>query len=252
MAAARYNQGRYFQKRIQVKKMSTELAEMVRTNPEIAAMREKITRIGALMFERRLTDAGGGNISVRVGEYILITPRFSGSKRQWRLRPDEVLVADKDMNILDGQGEISRESKAHFRLHHEFGEYGLSVIHAHARNILVFAAMNMAMPMVLEGTIKFGTIPVVGYGPAHSADLAENIAGAIRGNEARIRKHAAAAIAPWHGVFVMGRDLEAAFDAVERLDNNAYCILMGQLLKQSDLLADQRGAMEAALAKYQE
>jgi L-fuculose-phosphate aldolase len=232
--------------------MNTQQAEIIKTDPAITEMRAKITRIGALLFERRLTDAGGGNISVRVGDYILITPRYSGSKRQWQLRPDEVLVADRDMNILDGVGEISRESKAHFRLHREFGEYGVSVIHAHARNILVFAAMALPMPMVLEGTVKFGSVPVVGYAPAHSADLAENIAGAIRGNEARIRKQAAAAIAPWHGLFVMGKDLDAAFDAVERLDNNAYCILMGQLLKQSDMLADQRGAMEAALAKYQE
>ncbi len=139
--------------------MSTEQIEFVKSDAQITAMREKITRFGALMFERRLTDAGGGNISVRVGDYILITPRYSGSKRQWQLRPDEVLVADRDANILDGAGEISREAKAHFRLHREFGEHGLCVIHAHAQNILVFAAATMPMPMVLEGTIKFGTIP---------------------------------------------------------------------------------------------
>ncbi len=227
-------------------------AEMVKSDSKISEMRAKITRIGAMMFERRLTDAGGGNISVRIGDHILITPRFSGSKRQWQLRPEEVLVADMDMNILDGIGEISRESKVHFRLHREFGEYGTSVIHCHAQNILVFAAMAMPMPMVLEGTQKFGTLPVVGYAPAHSADLAENVAGAIRGNEARIRKQAAAALAPWHGLFVMGKDIDAAFDAVERLDNNAYCILMGQMLKQNDMMADQRKALESAMAKYQE
>jgi L-fuculose-phosphate aldolase len=230
--------------------MNNEVA--VKLDPQIAEMRAKIVRIGALLFQRRLTDAGGGNISVRVGNHVLITPRYSGSKRQWELRTDEVLVADMDMHVLDGVGEISRESKVHFRLHKEFGEHGLSVIHAHPQNILVFAALAMPMPVVLEGTQKFGTIPVVDYAPAHSPDLAEHVAGAIRGNEARIRKQAAAAIAPWHGLFVMGKDLEAAFDAVERLDNNAYCIMMGQLLQQNAMLAEQRKALQAAMAKYSE
>jgi L-fuculose-phosphate aldolase len=229
-----------------------ELQNFIRANAEINAMRTKIARFGALLFDRRLTDAAGGNISARVGEYVCITPRFSGSLRQWQLKPEEVLVADKDMNILDGTGEISRESKVHFRLHREFGEHGTGVIHAHAKNILVFAAMNRPMPPVLEATQKFGTIPVVPYAPAHGNGLAESVAGGIKGNEARIRKHAAAVIAPWHGLFVIGKDIDAALDAVERMDNNAYCILMSQLLRNADMLDAERSALEQAQANYKE
>lgn len=224
--------------------------EMVRNDPAINAMRVKIARFGGLLFERKLTDVAGGNISARVGQHVCITPRFSGSKRQWQLQPEDVLVADMDMNILDGSGEISRESKVHFKLHREFGEYGTGVVHAHARNILVFAALCRPMPPVLEATQKFGTIPVVEYAPAHTADLSEHVAGGIRGNESRIRKQAAAVIAAWHGLFCIGKDLDAAFDAVERLDNNAYCILMGQLLQSDNPFAEQRAALEAAMAKY--
>ena len=224
--------------------------ETIRNDSTIAAIRAKIARFGAMLFERRLFDVSGGNISARVGEYICITPRYSGSLRQWQLQPEDVLVADTARNILDGSGDLSRETNAHFRLHQEFREHGTAVIHAHARNILVFAAMNMPMPTVLESYQKFGTIPVVGYAPAHTPDLAEHVVGGIRGNEARIRKQAAAVIAPWHGLFVMGKDLDAAFDAVERLDNNAYIILMSQFLRNNDLLAEQRQAFEEAAAKF--
>ena len=41
-------------------------------------------------------------------------------------------------------------------------------------------------------------------------------------------------IAPWHGLFLMGKELNAAFDAVERFNTNAYCILMGMHLGFSD------------------
>jgi L-fuculose-phosphate aldolase len=218
----------------------------------IEAMRAKIATIGAYMFDRRLTDAAGGNISARVGNYVCITPRFSGSKRQWQLRPEDVLVADMDMNILEGSGEISRETKVHFRLHREFGEHGTGVIHAHAQNVLVFAAMAQPIPPVLEATQKFGTIPVVGYAPAHSGDLAEHVAGGIRGNESRIRKQAAAVLAPWHGLFCIGKDLDAAFDAVERIDNNCYCILMGQQLRNATMLEAERANLDAAMRQYNE
>jgi L-fuculose-phosphate aldolase len=231
--------------------MTTDSLQAIRTDETIYAARVHITRIGAFLFDRHLTDAGGGNISVRVGDYVCITPRYSGSKHQWQLQPEQVLVADMSMNLLDGEGEISREAKVHFRLHRDYGEHGVSVIHAHPRNLMVFAALSRPMPPVLEATQKFGTLPVVEYAPAHSADLAEHIAGAIQGQEARIRKHAAGAIAPWHGLFVMGRDLNAAFDAVERLDTNAYCILMAQLLGGGDL-SGQRAALEAGIARYTE
>ncbi|MEZ4671184.1 MAG: class II aldolase/adducin family protein [Anaerolineae bacterium] len=226
------------------------LQATIQNDSALTAMRVKITRFAALLFERRLFDISGGNISARVGEYVCITPRYSGSQRQWQLKPEDVLVADMQRNILDGDGELSRETNAHFRLHQEFGEHGTGVIHAHARNILVFAAMNQPMPVVLESYQKFGTVPVVEYAPAHTTDLAEHVVGGIRGNEDRIRKQAAAVIAPWHGLFVMGKDLDAALDAVERLDNNAYIILMSQLLRNNDMLGEQRQAFAEAAAKY--
>jgi len=231
--------------------MSLNIPKEIKASEQaIEAMRARICYLAALMFDRRLTDAAGGNLSARIDDVICLTSRYSGSKRQWQLRPEHVLVCDLNGSILDGDGEISRESKAHFRLHREFGEHGTGVIHAHARNLLIFAAMRRSLPPVLEATLKFGEIPVIGFAPAHTDQLAQNIANAIRGNESRIRKQAAAVIAPWHGLFVMGKDIDAAFDAVERIDNNAYIIMMSGLLGGSDMLAGERKALEEAVANF--
>lgn len=219
-------------------------------NDVIFETRARVARFGKMLFDRHLTDAAGGNVSVRVGDVLCLTARYSGQKHQWDLQPEDVLVVDLQGSILDGSGDLSRESRAHLALHNEFGEHGKAVIHAHPRNVMVFAALAKPMPAVIEATLKFGEIPVVEFAPSHTADLAGFIAGAIRGQEARIRKHAAAAIAPWHGLFVMGKDLDAAFDAVERLDTNAYCILMGQMLGGSAMLHSERTALEAAAARY--
>jgi L-fuculose-phosphate aldolase len=218
---------------------------------QIAVARAHIAEIGALLFDRQLTDAAGGNISVRVGDKVCISPRYSGSKRQWQLEPGDVLVADMNRSILEGTGQISRESNVHFKLHTEFAEAGTAVIHAHPRNLLVFAALAKSMPPVLEATRKFGEVKVVEYAPAHSPILAENIAGALRGQESRIRKHAAGVIAPWHGLFLMGKDLDAAFDAVERFDVNAYIILTARAAGLGDNLSEAIAAMEATITPFE-
>src|SRR5262245_55804001 len=210
----------------------------------IARTRAHIAKIGRLLFKRFLTDAGGGNISVRVGDKICISPRYSGSQRQWQLEPEDVLVADFDRNILDGKGQISREANVHFNLHKEFAEFGTAVIHAHARNLLVFCAAARPMPPVLEGTRKFGVTPVIEYAPAHSPRLGQNVVDSMRGREAKIKLHAAATLAPWHGLFLMGKDLDAAFDAVERLEGNAYSIIMGNMLVGPQGVEENRMKME--------
>lgn len=217
----------------------------------IDQMRRKIAEIGKLLFDRQLTDAAGGNISARVGDRICITPRYSGSKFQWRLRPEQVLVSDLEGNPIEGEGEISREAKVHYRLYRDF-PMGMAIVHCHARNALVFAAACQPIEPVLEDTVKFGTIQVANYAPAHSNSLADFIAQVIQGQEDRIRTQAAAALAAYHGLFVLGKDLDAAFDAAERIDVNAYCILMSRMLpgvERVDLQA-LRSRLEEGLQKY--
>jgi ribose 5-phosphate isomerase B len=198
----------------------------------ISQTRIKIADTGKRVFERHLTDAAGGNISVRVGDRVCITPRYSGSKRHWQLKPNQVLVSDLEGNQLDGDGEISREGKVHFRLYQAFPD-ATAVLHSHARNVMVFVASGQPIEPIFEATLKFGTIPVAPrFAPAHSEKLADVIVEAVTGKDEAIRKYATAVIAPWHGLFVVGKDLEAAFDLTERIDTNAYCILMSRLLPE--------------------
>lgn len=218
---------------------------------QIDAMRVKLAEVGKYMFDRALTDAGGGNISARVGDVVVMSPSYSGQAHRWQLEPEAMLVVGLDGTLLEGTGKITREASVHLGLHRKFGQYGTAVIHGHPRHVMVFAAMAMPIPPVLEATLKFGTIGCIEYAPAHSPDLAERIIGMIDGQEERIAKHAAAALAPWHGLFLMGKNIDAAFDAVERIDTNCFCILQAQAaLGGHDLLAEQRAQLAAAAAKY--
>ena len=216
----------------------------------LQAGREQVAHIGRILFDRHLTDAGGGNISLRVGDVFCMSPTLAGQNKQWQLQPEDVLVVDGQGEILCGDGGLTRESVVHFGLHANYSDHGTAVIHAHPRNLMVFACANMPMPPIMEATRKFGTTPVIDYAPAHSPKLGERIVATMRGREAMIAKHAAGTIAPWHGLFLIGKNLPAALDAVERLDTNAYVIMMSRQLDASPLLQAESADMEAAIKNF--
>jgi ribulose-5-phosphate 4-epimerase/fuculose-1-phosphate aldolase len=39
---------------------------------------EKLCEAGNIMFEKRLTDMAGGNISIRDGDTVTMSPRYAG------------------------------------------------------------------------------------------------------------------------------------------------------------------------------
>ena len=221
-------------------------------SPELEAGRELVARIGRILFDRHLTDAGGGNISLRVGELFCMSPTLAGQMHQWQLGADDVLVVDCRGEVVYGAGGLTRESAVHLGLHQHYRHVGSAVIHAHPRHLMVFACANRAMPPVMEATRKFGTTPVIDYAPAHSPKLGERIVATMRGRESMIAKHAAGTIAPWHGLFLMGKNLEAALDAVERLDTNAFVMLMAGKIGASPLLEVESAAMESAIADFRD
>ena len=226
------------------------LGEKTVLTDEVEAGRALVAHIGRMLFDRHLTDACGGNISLRVGDVYCMSPTLAGHMRQWQLDADDILVVSERGEILEGDGGLTRETAVHFGLHTNFSDYGTAVIHCHPRNLMVFACANNAMPPIMEATRKFGVTPVIEYAPAHSPKLGERIVATMCGREARIAKHAAGAIAPWHGLFLMGKHLEAALDAVERLDTNAYVIMMSRHLGASPMLREESAQMEAAIASF--
>ncbi len=164
--------------------------------------------------------------------------------------PEEVLVLDLNGNKLEGNGEISRETPTHMKLLHRFYPGGRAVIHAHPRNTLVFCAAEQPIQPVMEGVLKYGEIKLVEYanGGIRSEDLAENVLKGLIGQENLISGAAALVLSPWHGVFAVGKSLYATLDAIDRIENNAYCILMSKLLLEGrDQLEDHRQALIEAV-----
>lgn len=188
-------------------------------------MKELIVAYAQELYDRHLTDAAGGNIGVRLGDNILMTPRYGGNLFHWKLKPEQILTLDLEGDKLEGEGEISRETKVHVKLLTEFYPEGTAVVHAHARNVLVFCAAVKPIPPTLHATEKFGEIIQIPDEKAHSQELADAVANGMRPQIDRLSKGAVAVMAPKHGLFVLAKNLYIGFDSVERIDTNAYCLL---------------------------
>ena len=192
--------------------------------------RQQVVEIGRLMYQRFLTNAAGGNVSHRSGGLIYMSPRYAGSKNQWNLRPEQIVILDGQHNIVGGEGSLSRESAMHLAVYDAFPQVN-SVIHAHPQYGNVFAATGRPIVPTNGYTEKFGEVPVVRPVPAHSPELAAEVVKALAQRQDELASHGLALILAWHGVVVVGRDLNDAFDTLERIEWSAHTILMAATLQ---------------------
>jgi len=181
------------------------------------------------MFERRLTDMAGGNISVLADGQVYITPRYSAAHKHWQLEPDDILSMALDSTDLVEDSRFSREGKMHLAIYENY-PVARVVLHAHSFNIQPFVAACKPIPPVLESTQKFGVIELVEAAPSHTDRLAKSVVAGLAGKEDKILKNAAAILIPYHGIVIVGKDLLGALDSLERIDWNAWCIISGRLL----------------------
>jgi len=168
------------------------------------------------IYARQLSDSAGGNLSTRRGDRIYLTPRYMGSRYRWEISPELVSVLDLEGRVLGGPEVLSRESRMHLALYQAMDRVS-AVIHAHPRYIMAFACAGLALAPTTEYTRKFGTIGLIPETPAHSPQLAQRVVGALLSREAELARHALAVMLPYHGIVVAGRDLDDAYDTLERL-----------------------------------
>ncbi len=70
--------------------------------------REEMCRVARLMWERRLTNAAGGNMAVQVAQdRMLVTPSLMSERKHCQLEPKDLLLVDWQEHIYEGDGKLS-------------------------------------------------------------------------------------------------------------------------------------------------
>ena len=184
--------------------------------------REELCEVVKLMFDRKLTNAAGGNVSVKMNdEHIIMTPSLMAEEYFCRLNPEQILVTNLDRDIIEGEGNMTRESNMHLGIYRNLPDAGC-VLHAHPKETMVYISLADELPSLTEATDKFGEVKVLPYAKACSEELANIAVEYFKTREEELKNHGLIALLRKHGVVIVDTNLKKAFNDLERIETNAY------------------------------
>lgn len=162
------------------------------------------------MYERGLIGEIGGNLSLKDGRKIYISP---SSVPVSRFTERDVAEISLDGKILRGKPSI--EYRMHLEIYRRTNFNG--IVHTHSIYATTMACLeNVLYPRDVEGEVYLGDeIPVIPYRPSGSEDLAEAVAKEIASSESK------AVLLEDHGAVTVGETLEEAFILAEILERVA-------------------------------
>jgi len=182
-------------------------------------VREQVVALGASLFARRLTFGRTGNLSVRDGDRILVTPTGASLGA---LDPGRLSVIDERGRHLDGP-KPSKEAFLHAAVYRARPGDG-AVIHLHSTHSVAVSCLDglreddVLPPLTAYYVMRVGTLPLIRYhapGDETLEPLAEEVA-----------RRSSAFLLANHGPVVAGADLAAAAYSVEELEETARLFLL--------------------------
>lgn len=179
----------------------------VDTEAACAEARAALVRYGQRLVADRLVVGSAGNISVRIGDRIVMTP--SGLNYD-QVTAEHVNVLDADGTILAGTGKRSSEWPMHRKIYDLTA--ASAVVHTHSPFCVAIGAVCDEIPAVHYSVLRFGgpTVRVAPYTTFGSDGLAGNVAAALEDRFAALLQN--------HGAVAYGSSLEEAYDLAQLVE----------------------------------
>ncbi len=185
-----------------------------------AKLREQICQLAKSIFDRRLTGGSTGNISARTDDGgLLVSPTGTSFGR---LDPARLSRFDAEGKLVDGDAP-TKEMPLHTAFYETRSKAG-AVVHLHSCHSVALSMLpdvdpdNFLPPLTPYGIMKLGRVRLLPFFLPGDAAMGE----AVRGLAG---KRSAVMLAN-HGPVVAGKDVEAACNAVEELEDTARLALM--------------------------
>ncbi|MFK7743647.1 MAG: aldolase [Roseobacter sp.] len=187
-----------------------------------AALREQMCLLAKSMFDRGLTGGSTGNISARTADGgLLVSPTGTSFGR---LDPGRLSRFDASGGLIDGDPP-TKEMPLHAAFYETRSTAG-AVVHLHSCHSVALSMLpgvdedNFLPPMTPYAIMKLGKVKMLPFfrpgDPAMGAAV-RSLAG----------KRSAVMLAN-HGPVVAGKDIEAACNAIEEMEDTARLALMLQ------------------------
>lgn len=184
--------------------------------------RNEIVKIAKLMFDRKMTNTTGGNLSIRVAEDLyLMTPSMMSMEKMCEIDAEDIVLVNRKGEKIEGNGRLTREFNMHLALYDERIECK-AIVHAHPRECMVFASLGTLLPNMTESTMKLGTIDTLPFAKAGSIELANVVRNYLNNTN---NKFPVVMMLNKHGVLAGDISLARAYDLIERVEHDAYIYL---------------------------
>ncbi len=189
------------------------------------------------LYDRFLTTASGGNISLKVSEQnVLITP---AALDKGIISAEQIAVVSMDGENLTPTYKPSIETAMHLEIYKKRNDV-LAIVHAHPVYASLFTTINRKVNpnLIAEARYMLGEPTVAEYALMGTNELAQVVAEASLKSNVILLKN--------HGVLTVGKTLLEAFDRMEVLENCAKMTFLTELLQEKqELLPEQIAAIDA-------
>ena len=198
-------------------------------------LRCDIVEVGRRLYARGLIGGNEGNVSVRRGDSLLVTP--AGVCKGF-LTPEMIVRTDLE-GRPQGGGRASTEILMHTAVYRRRADVR-AVVHAHPPTATGFAAAGIALdrPLIAEAVVTLGAVPIIPYGQPSTSELAQSVGDAICTAHALLMAN--------HGAITVGDSLYRAWERMETVEQLAKVALVTRILGQDRLLSGT--AIEGLLA----
>lgn len=183
--------------------------------------RAEIIRVTRIVANQGLIRSNDGNISIRLDEnHFLITP--SGLYKM-AMEPDDLIIVNWQNQVVKGRVGLRPTSEIlmHLEAYRQRSDID-AVLHAHPlyATSLTISGEPFPMDIIPEAAIGLGCVPIAEYATPGTPEMAASIRVPISQSKAILLSH--------HGSLTIGRTLEEALIALERLEHTAHSYFVAQ------------------------
>jgi len=225
------------------------------TDAMLDAAREALVAACRHLAARGLSPGGSGNLSVRVGDALLITPTGSSLSRVTTrdlavapVDPGAATAAGPGAPVERSAGPVPSKELPLHRAVYAARPDAVAVVHLHSPAAVAASCLEPAalpretatgpLPAVTPYQVmRLGDLPVAPFALPGSAALAEGVAA--------LAADAPAMLLANHGSLVAGAHLPAALDLAEELEAAAQVVLLLAGVPHRRLTAAQVAALRA-------
>jgi L-fuculose-phosphate aldolase len=203
------------------------VSEHTASEAAISQARAQLVRYGQRMAADRLAVGSAGNLSIRLGDTVVMTPT---SINYDQITERNICVLDAEGVLLDGDGARSSEWPMHRRIY-DLTDAG-AVVHTHSPFAVAMSTVCDELPAVHYSVLRLGgpTVRVAPYTTFGSDGLAGAAAQALDGRFAAILQN--------HGAIAYGATIDEAYDRALLLEWLAEVYWRARLAGSPRILSD--------------